>query len=164
MEQPKISIDELVQSASWKKFMDKINLYSGIMLAILIIMIILGYTDGKNFRLIAIITLMTMGTSSFFMAFLKFESESAALSKWFYKIYGLGLSFGFINLLFIIQHLKYPIANFFIPLALLLMSISFFLGLREITGENKNKLDWQYFLRLSIGLFPLAYLYIQHKF
>ena len=162
MENKKASMDEIVQSAGWKKFMEKLDLYCSVLIGILIIMIIMGYTNNKNFRLILMITLLTMATTSFFMAYLKFESESSALSKWFYKIYGLGLSIGFVSILFVMQHFKYPIGKIVIPAAILLMSVSFFLGLREVSGENKNKLNWIYFLRLSLGLFPLIYLFTKN--
>jgi|WetSurMetagenome_2_1015567.scaffolds.fasta_scaffold574947_2 hypothetical protein len=163
MEQQKISMDELVQSAGWKKFMNKLNLYCAILVGILILMILLGYTGNRNFRMISMVTLMTLATTSFFMAYLKFESESKALSKWFYKIYGLGLSLGFVDTLYIVLHYNFPAGKVLIPIAIIFMSVSLFLGLREISGENRNKLDWQYFLRLSIGLFPLVYLFIKHN-
>jgi hypothetical protein len=162
MENQKATMDEIIQSAGWKKFMEKLDLYCAILLGVLVIMMVLGYTGNKNFRFISLVTLLTLATTSFFMAYLKFDSESKVLSKLFYKIYGIGLSLGFINILFIKQLFKFPFGNVVTPFAILLMSISFFLGLREVSGENKNKLNWIYFLRLSLGLFPLIYLYIKN--
>jgi hypothetical protein len=162
MDENKITMDELVQSEGWKKFIKKMDLYCLIFLGAIIIMIAVGYTDNKTFRLLSTITLMTLAITSFFIAYNKFESESNILSKWFYKIYGLGLSFGFITVLFILQNWKFPIDIFSVISAIMLI-ISLVLGFKEITGENKNKLNWIFFLRLFVALVPLIYLMIKRN-
>jgi hypothetical protein len=162
MEENKVTMNELVQSEGWKKFMNKMDLYCLIFLGFIIVMIIVGYTDNKTFRLLSTITLMSLATTSFFIAYNKFESESNILSKWFYKIYGLGLSLGFLTVLFIQQSWKFPIDIFSVISAIMLI-ISLVLGLREITGENKNKLNWILFIRLIVAMVPLIYLMIKRN-
>jgi hypothetical protein len=159
MEEKKATMEEIVQSEGWKKFMIKMDRNCLILLGVLIVMIIIGYTDNKTFRLLSTITLMTLALTSFFIAYNKFDSESQVLSKWFYKVYGLGLSLGFITILFILQNWNFP-KNIFSAISAIMLIMAFLLGLREITGENKNKLNWIYFLRLSVALIPLVYLII----
>jgi peptidoglycan/LPS O-acetylase OafA/YrhL len=160
MEEKKVTMEEIVQSEGWKKFINKMDLYCLAFLVAIFFMIVFGSTDSKYFTLLLTITLMTLAITSFFIAYSKFESESKMLSKWFYKIYGLGASLGFITILFIQENWKFPEEIFSIVAAVLLI-ISLILGLREITGENKNKLNWKYFLRLFIALAPLIYLMVK---
>jgi hypothetical protein len=159
MEEKKVTLDEIVQSEGWKKFINKMDLYCTVFLVAIFFMIVFDLTDSNYFNLLLTITFITLAITSFFMAYTKFESESEMLSKWFYKIYGLGASIGFITILFIQENWKFPREIFGIAAGLLLI-ISLILGLREITGENKNKLNWKYFLRLFVALVPLIYLMI----
>jgi hypothetical protein len=92
------------------------------------------------------------------MAFLPFESNSKLLSNVFYKIYGLGLALGFNSILFRLE--KWPTFPVMIPLSISLIIVSLFLGVLEKQGENKNMLDWKYFVRLFIALIPLIYIAI----
>lgn len=160
MEDKKITMDELVQSEGWKKFMNKMDLYCAIFLGILFLMIITGNTDNKIFRLLSHITLITLAATSFFIAYNRFESESGILKKWFYKIYGIGLSLGFVTILYMQRNWKFPIEIFSI-VSVFMLVVSLILGIKEVNNENKNKLNWIYFLRLFIALVPLIFYIIK---
>jgi len=108
MEEKKVTLEEIVQSEGWKKFINKMDLYCFAFLVAILFMIVFGLADSKYFTLLLTITLMSLAITSFFIAYNKFESESKMLSKWFYKIYGLGASLGFITILFIQENWKFP--------------------------------------------------------
>jgi len=160
MQNKKLTIEELVQTDEWNKFMKKLEIFSAIFLGIIILMIVAGLTHIKSFGLILTMTLSTLSISCFFTGFQKFNSESKILSFLFYKIYGFGLSIGFMTLLFIKQKWPYP-NDLLAIISTILIVISLILGIREKTSENANDLDWKYFLRIFIALVPLIYLMTQ---
>lgn len=157
-ENPNLTIHELVQTEAWKKFMQKLELASAILIVITLILWLIGHS-GPFLGLGMTITLSTLALVSFFMAFLPFESNSKILSLIFYKIYGFGLAIGFNAILFTVQ--KWPTFPVMVPLSISLIIVSLFLGVLEKQGENKNMLDWKYFARLFIALLPLLYIAVK---
>lgn len=160
MENKKLTIEELVQTEEWNRFMKKLEIFSAIFLGIVVLMNITGLTHIKIFGLILTLTLSTLSISCFFTGFQKFNSESKILSFLFYKIYGFGLSIGFMTLLFIKQKWPYP-NDLLAIISAILIVISLILGIREKINENTNNIDWKYFLRIIIALIPLIYLMTQ---
>jgi succinate dehydrogenase hydrophobic anchor subunit len=162
MEDNRLTIDELVQTDAWKKFMMKLEIGGAIFLGITIIMIIAGYTDNGNFRIILSMTLTVLSVFCFFLGFHKFDSESKILSYLFYKVHGYGLFLGFITILFIRNNWPYP-KDIMTIVSIILILISLLLGMREKINENKNNLNWRYFIRIFVALIPLIYIIIQKQ-
>jgi len=156
MEENKLTMEELVQTEGWKNFNRKLELYTSILLAVILILWTLGLSKNNSFNMILTATLGTLTILCFFQGFSIFESESKLMSYLFYKIYGFGLAAGFMSLLFIYQKWSYP-KELMAILATLLILISLVLGLRELSGENKNRINWKYFLRIFVALIPLLF-------
>ncbi len=156
MENKEMTIKELVQSEGWINFSKRLENYSAILLGVIVLMLIAGYSESKNFNLILTITLTMLSILCFFIGFQTFDSESKVLTYWFYKIYGFGLAIGFLTLLFISQDWSFP-KEILTVLSTVFIFVSLFLGFKEKTSGNKNSLDWKYFLRLFIALIPLLY-------
>jgi len=161
MNENKIPLNELVKTEAWGKFIRKMELYASILIGVIVLLILLGYTTNDNFRLLLIVTLGSSATTCFFIGLNSFKSDSEILSNLFYKIHGFGLSLGFVTLLFITIGWPYP-KEIMIILSISLIVISLLLGIREKNGENKNNIDWRYFLRIFVALVPLIYLTIQN--
>jgi hypothetical protein len=157
-ENPNLTIQKLVQTEGWKTFMQKLELVSTILLVVTLLLRLVMH-KVPFWGLVITLTLSTLAIVSFFMGFLPFESSSKLLSNIFYKIYGLGLALGFNTILFTLE--KWPTFPAMIPLSISLIIVSLFLGVLEKQGENKNMLDWKYFVRLFIALIPLVYIVIK---
>jgi hypothetical protein len=160
MENRKLSIGELVQTDNWKRFMKKLEIISWILLGAVLLMKVVGYSENENFRLILTMTLTTFSILCFFIGLSKFDSDFRMLSILFYKIYGFGLSLGFITLLFIQTALPYPVELMTI-ISTIIIIISLFLGIRERLSENKNNINWLFFVRIFVALIPLIYFIIE---
>ena len=141
--------------------MNRLDLISYISWGILFIMVMLG-GHIPLFYMINTFTFSTLSIIGFFIGFIKFDSDSKLLSFMFYKIYGFGLAIGFITIMFTIQHWPIPITIMTI-LSIIMILISLILGLRESMSENKNKIEWKYYIRIFMAIIPLIYLIIKYK-
>ena len=160
MEENNLSISEIVKTEGWKNFSKRLELYTAILLVIIIIMWIAGLSKNSLFGVIFPAAMMTLAVLCFFIAFNLFESESKIMRFLFFRIYGFGLSIAFVCLLFIRQNWPFPKEIMAVVSALMIL-VSLILGLREVSGENINKIDWKYFTRIIIALIPLSYYLIQ---
>ncbi|HEY4789668.1 MAG TPA: hypothetical protein VIH57_26645 [Bacteroidales bacterium] len=159
MENKKMSIEEMVQTDEWKRFTKRLDLFSAILLVVIILLLAAGFSIHGRFRILLTLALSTLSVTSFFTAFQKFNSEFRLLSFLFYKIYGLGLALGFITVLFTLQKWPYP-GDLLSIISVIMISVSLILGIREKMSDNANHIDWKYFLKILIALVPLVYMMI----
>jgi FlaA1/EpsC-like NDP-sugar epimerase len=149
-----MDIYEIVQSEGWKKFSEKLELYSSVILVIAILLLLFGESGKNASETMFTISLSTLSVTSFFMGFKKYESELKFLKKYFYQIYGFGIALGIITILFIIQNWpssKESMAG----LSLIFILTSLILGIREKNKGNINNLDWKFFTRIGLTAIPL---------
>lgn len=151
-----MTFKELVETPDWKKLMKRLERYSIVGLAITLLFIIF---DLKFAKVLLILTLSIYATFNFFKAFENFESNSRIISLLFYKIYGYGLSLACVTVMFGMMNWPHPKEIWMIA-SLLSIGISGFLGYREMSGENINKINWMFFARLLIALLLFLYLLV----
>lgn len=156
-----MTMDELVQTENWKKFMNKMDLFGIILLVISIILIVAGF-KFERFVQIYITTLSLLSIIGFFIGFSKFNSESKVLSFVFYRIYGYGLALGFATLMLVLLSFELPLKTMII-ISIIMLSTSLILGLRERMSENTNNIDWKFFLRIFIALLAIFYVMTLNK-
>lgn len=153
----KYTMDEIVRSEGWKIFMDRLHVGIAILLGVSLLIIGIERKLDERSTYILSLTLSTLATTCFFIGYEKFESRSKILSYLFYRVYGYGLTLGFVTLLFILQHWPWP-KEIMLMLSVSMILTSLILGIQEIMGENRNKIGWLYFVRILMALAPLIYL------
>jgi hypothetical protein len=156
MKNQQMSISDIVQTEGWKQFMKKLEIAAFVLLILSYILHISGLAAKFPTGTINTLSLNTFAVVCFFMAFNTFQSESKVLSFLFYKIYGFGLSIGFIASLFLIQKWPFPSIAFMI-VSIIASAISLILGFREKRGENVNKINWVFFVRIAILMITVLY-------
>ena len=101
MARKQMTVDELVQSEGWKKFTKNLEIYGSIAGAV---GFILHFIKSPYATMLLTLSLTTLAIVYFFMAFLKADFPSRALSYVFYKLYGFGLSISLVTIMFILNH------------------------------------------------------------
>jgi hypothetical protein len=146
MNNQNFTITELVQSAGWKSFTKKLELFSYLFFIIVIFLISIDYSNTDLISMLLTVSATTLSIVYFFSSFIPYKSDSKLKSKIFYKIYGYGLSVSWITILFELN--DWPSTdNVMIVFSILGIVVSTILGLLE---RKEKKMIQFYFIRLLI--------------
>jgi hypothetical protein len=154
MENEKLTISELVETESWKKFNKKLELYGSIVFIIGFILLL--FKIGKPTMFVA--GLSSMACAYFFIGFNILKTDSKILSKSFYKFHGLSLALAYITIMFSFMNWPFPVLEC-IYISGIGIIISIILGLRAITNGIEIPNKPLFFIRLfaTIGLLIYSY-------
>ena len=153
------NVKEIVQSAGWQSFFIKLE---NICALILVLAILFNFAVKPNSEFLVNISfsaLTTLVVMYFFLIYYKYSSDSEFLQLIFYRVYGFGLSLGFLTIIAIIHQWPLPVEIMSIS-SLILLSISILLGIREEVIKNRKKLNWRYFARIIATAIAILYLNI----
>ncbi len=160
MNENRQSFKDLVESKPYKNFMKKMEILALIAIALYIIMAITGFGEKQSISSLVITGGGTLLIIYFFFNFKKYPSESKIVSHYFYKIYGIGLSLGVINTLFMYLHFPMPY-KIVSAISIVLLIVSLILGFKAYNNQTEKIIDWKFFARIALVLIPLAYFTIR---
>ena len=144
-------------SEKGKRWVKNVEIAGGILLSLALIF--------KSFHIIYGNIFITVSLSAFIdifiiIGFYKFDSDSKILSALFYKTYGFGLAFATLKLLALLNHWDLFVNIYWLIAISFPIILSLIFGISESLGENKNRIDGRYFLRIILVCCLLTYYFL----
>jgi hypothetical protein len=143
-----MTLNELVESNNFKAFAKKVEILSGV-LSILGVILILIKVELSQVKTIFMVGFSSLSIIYIALSYTKFNSEEK-IARYFFKIYYWGLAITALWVGFTLLHL--PTSILMVPIAVILILASLFLGLKYKTEEHKDQINFIYFARLIIAI------------
>ncbi|HEY9123585.1 MAG TPA: hypothetical protein PK252_00230 [Bacteroidales bacterium] len=139
---------ELTESDGWKKFEIKLEKLGALVLLVGLIVHLLNVNPNRpNYLLV--VGLSTLTIVYFFCGFKELKSTDY-VSSIFFRIYGWGLAITSVSLMFTLM--QWPIHKNSLLISIGLLAVSLILALKFRNEENKQQINYIFFIRIGVAL------------
>lgn len=138
----------MTESDGWKKFEIKLEKLGALVLLVGLIVHLLNVNPNRpNYLLV--VGLSTLTIVYFFCGFKELKSTDY-VSSIFFRIYGWGLAITSVSLMFTLM--QWPIHKNSLLISIGLLAVSLILALKFRNEENKQQINYIFFIRIGVAL------------
>lgn len=155
-----MDFQEIIESDGWKKFESKIEITGALAVLFGILLYVLNINPERP-NIILVVGFSTLAIVYFFKGFKELNSTDY-VSHIFFRIYGWGLAITSVSLMFTLM--QWHIHRNSLLISMGLLAVSLVLALKFRNEENKQQLNYIFFIRIGVALILAGVVYYTKVF